>query len=236
MLVLCEETDTGAIWAADRLRQVGLAVRVVTGAALATAARWEHRVGRDGATLEVRLADGTRLSSADIGPVLNRLSFVPSAWLRRVGGPDRDYAVQEIQALYLSWLHALPGPVLNPPTPQGLCGNWRHPSAWAAFAGRAGLPAAWRQSSEHDPGHAWPPSDVLTAYVVANRVVRPPALPASLEAGCIALSRAAATPLLGIDFSPDAERAWRLAGVSVMPDLFRGGDALVDALAEAFAS
>ena len=32
-----------------------------------------------------------------------------------------------------NWLNALPGPLLNQPTPQGLCGNWRHPSAWAVL-------------------------------------------------------------------------------------------------------
>ena len=238
LLVLCEESDVGATWAAARLGEAGLAVRVVTGAALAAAERWEHRVGRGGASTKIRLAGGECLSSDEIGPVLNRLSFVPAAWMRRTGGPDRDYAVQEVQALYLSWLHALPGLVLNPPTPQGFCGNWRHPSAWAALAGRAGLPAVpYRLSSEDDPADAWQPNGAeATAFVVAGRVVRPPGLPASLEAPCLALAHQSATPLLGIDFATDTNGAWRMTGASVMPDLFRGGDALIGAFAEVFAA
>ena len=156
VLVLCEESDLAALWAASRLQARGLTVEIVTGADLAAAERWEHRVGRSGVTLDLTLAGGRRLSSAEVKGGLNRLFFLPSAWLQRIGGPDRDYAIQEMHALYLSWLHALPGPLLNRPTPQGLCGNWRHPSAWAALAARAGLPVApYRQSSDDDPAELW---------------------------------------------------------------------------------
>jgi len=41
--------------------------------------------------------------------VLNRLSYAPANGCAQVGGEDADYAVQEFQRLFLSWLTALPG-------------------------------------------------------------------------------------------------------------------------------
>ncbi len=238
ILVLCEEADASAIWAAGRLRDAGLAVQLVSGADLASAEAWEHRIGRDGAGFAVRLADGRVICGVEVRGVLNRLSFLPAAWLRRIGGPDRDYAVQELYAFCLSWLHALAGPKLNPPMPQGLCGNHRHPSAWMALASRAGLPvAAYRLSSRDDPAASWQPrvaADGATAIVVGERVIAPPELGVSLHDGCRRLAALAGTPLLGTDFAPDGEaRAWRFAGASVMPNLIAGGEALIEALAEA---
>jgi hypothetical protein len=138
-------------------------------------------------------------------------------------------------ALYLSWLHSLGGPLLNPPAPQGLCGNWRHPSAWAALAGCAGLPvASYRQSSEDDPAAFWtvaPSPIVATSFVVGERIVADPALPRHLDQPSRRLARAAGLCLLGIDFAPGAD-GWCFVGASVMPDLSRGGEPLADALAE----
>src|SRR5271165_822836 len=133
ILALCDQADVSALWAAEALRSRGMTVQVLTDADLAAVETWDHRVGRAGADCEICLAGGARLRGSDTRGVLNRLSHIPSAWVRRYGGPDREYAIQEMHAFYLSWLHALPGPVLNPPTPQGLCGNWRHISAWTAM-------------------------------------------------------------------------------------------------------
>jgi len=239
VLVLCEESDLAALWAARCLQSRGLTVEIVTGVDLAAAERWEHRVGRSGATLDLTLAGGNRrLSSAEVKGGLNRLSFLPSAWLQRVGGPDRDYAIQELHALYLSWLHALPGPLLNRPTPQGLCGNWRHPSAWVALAARAGLPVSpYRQSSDDDPAELWQPAKLppaATVFVVGERVIPPAGAPADLHEACRRLACAAGASLLGIDFAPSRDAGWEFSGASVMPDLVRGGEPLADALAEAF--
>jgi hypothetical protein len=240
VLVLCEEADPVAAWAAGHLRRRGVNVDMLTGADLATAGPMEHRVGRSGVAFELKLPGDRRLSGHGVRGVLNRLAYIPSACLRRIGGPDRDYAVQEIYALYLSWLHALPGPLLNPPAPQGLCGNWRHPSAWVALALRAGLPAApYRQSSNDDPvaiqQFAAVPAPA-TVFVVSGRVVAHPAVPRQFDAACRRLARAAGVNLLGIDFAPCPVGGWRFAGASVMPDLIRGGEPMANALAEVFAA
>ena len=151
----------------------------------------------------------------------------------------RDYAIQEMYAFYLSWLYALPGRKLNPPTPQGLCGNPRHPSAWAALAARVGLPArSVRQTSEDAPDLFWRtqrPHAAVTLQVVGARIVGPASLVRSHAEACLLLSKAAGAPLLGVDFMPDSDGVWRMTGASIMPDLPGGGDELADALAEAFA-
>lgn len=240
ILVICEESDGGALWAANRLCCQGLAVAIITGADLATAERWVHRVGQAGAVFELDLADGRHLSGREIRGVLNRLSYLPADWIQRVGGVDRDYAIQEMYAFYLSWLHSLPGPLLNPPTPQGLCGNWRHPSVWVALAGRAGLVTpTYRQSSDDDPDAFWNPAMVpapTTVFVVAEQVIAPPMLPEQLQNPCLRLAKTAGTTLLGIDFTLNTAGEWCFVGASMMPDLFRGGEPLIAALAEAFAA
>lgn len=238
LLVLCDENDVSALWAAEALRERGLSPTVLTGADLAAAKRWEHRVGAGTAACEILFGDGAVLRGRDVHALLNRLPTVPWAWQRRVGGADRDYAIQEMYAFYLSWLHGLPGRKLNPPTPQGLCGNPRHPSVWAALAARAGLSARpFRQTSEDDPELHWRATapSAATLHVVGARVVGPESLAQSQGDACLRLSAAAGAPLLGVDFVADPDGAWRMAGVSIMPDLCRNGPELADALAEELA-
>jgi len=238
IFVLCNEIDASALWAAEALRRRGHALRVVTDRELADADSWNHRLGRAGVDCEIRLAGRDVLRVSDMRGVLNRLSNVPAAWLGRYGGPDRDYAVQEMHAFYLSWLNALPGPVLNPPTPQGLSGNWRHLSAWTALAVRAGLPVqAFRQTSAGDPAAAWQPGAAPAClYVAGDRVVGRDDLVDAHRAACLRLSHAAGVRLLGIDFAPDVAGRWRMTGASVMPELIGGGEPLVSALEEALVS
>ena len=235
ILVLCHEADTSALWAADALKARKLAPMVLTGEDLAGVERWKHRVGAAAPDCEFSLSGGRRFVGRETRGVLNRLNCVPWAWQRRVGGPDRDYALQEMYAFYLSWLHALPGRKLNPPTPQGLCGNWRHPSVWAAMAARVGLPVQpFRQTSDDDPALPWRTtgaSPTSTLHVIGAHVVGPATLVQSYREACLRLAAAAGAPLLGVDFSLDFAGVWRLTNVSIMPDLALGGEALADALA-----
>jgi hypothetical protein len=235
ILVLCETFDSAAFWAADSLRSRGADVSIVTTSDLEGAIRWEHRVGRSGAaTIDVELMDGRRVGSREPMGVLNRLSFVPTARLNAIAGTDCSYAIQEMNAFFLSWLNALPGPVLNRPKPQGLGGNWRHPSAWAVLAGRAGLLSApYSQSCESDPDVAWlqsRPPEATTVFVIGRQAVVARGLPARVEEACVRLAQAASEDLLGIDFLHGC-----FIGASPRPDLQLGGDKLVDVLADALA-
>jgi hypothetical protein len=235
ILVLCETFDSAAFWAAESLRSRGADVSVVTTSDLEGALRWEHHVGRSGAaTIDVQLADGRRFGSREPMGVLNRLAFVPTARLNAIAGTDRSYAIQEMNAFFLSWLHALPGPVLNRPKPQGLGGSWRHPSGWAVLAGRAGLLSArYTQTCESDPDLAWlqsRPPEATTAFVIGTQMVVARGLPATVEEACVRLAQAASEDLLGIDFLNGY-----FIGASPRPDLQLGGDKLVDVLADALA-
>jgi hypothetical protein len=238
-MVLCEVTDLAALWAANRLRARDIPVDIVTAAVLGSALRWEHRLSSDGeASVTIDLGDGRTVSNASAGGVLNRLSFVPTERLDRVGGADRDYAVQEMNALFLSWLNTLPGPVVNRATPQGLGGAWRHRSSWIAMAGAAGLPTApYRQSSADDPAEQWSPRPpaAVTVFAVGERVVAPPGTAQALQDGCLRLAKAANEVLLGVDFAAGADGQLALVDASAVPDLTRGGEELIDALREVLA-
>jgi hypothetical protein len=236
VMILCEIGDGAALWAAGRLQERGIAVDLVTGAALGAARRWEHRIAGTDVRTAITLPDGRVLDSADARPILNRLSYIPTERLRAVAGADYGYAMQELYALYLSWLAGWPGRVINRPVPQGLCGNFRHPSEWATLAARAGLSTTpWKQGSGDAPDQAWMPRPAeLVVHICGEEVVAPIALPDALQQGCRALAALAQCDLLGADFVRDGD-AWHFAGATPLPDLIRGGDALADALAKAFA-
>jgi hypothetical protein len=142
-------------------------------------------------------------------------------------------------AFFLSWIHSLPRPLLNPPVPQGLCGNWRHPSNWVYLASQAGLPArTYQQSNDDNPDALWkfaPDTAAATVFVVGNQVIMPPVLPSQLSDGCLSLADASGTPLLGIDFTFHDHEGWQFNGASVMPDLIQGGEPLLDAMIEVLA-
>jgi len=212
---------------------------VLTGHDLAAVRGWRHAIDAGGCvSLTLELEDGRALRGADVTGALNRLSSVPWSWLGRIGGPDTQYAAQEMHAFYLSWLHALPGPMLNRPTPQGLCGNNRHPSAWAALAAKAGAPIRpYWQSDEDDPAEHWRSSygpSTRTLLVVAGRTIGPGDLAEAYGAACARLAQASGCALLGVDFTM-TDDGWRMVGASPSPYLADGGDALADALAEALA-
>ena len=236
ILVFCDTFDLPALWAAGRLTARGIAVDVVTAQVLESALQWRHTIAADGdAHVAIELADGRRISSDSPAAVLNRLSQVPRTRVDHVGGDDRDYAAQEMGALFLSWLEAMPGPLVNRPTPQGLSGRWRHPSQWAVLAARAGLAVApYRQSHETDPDRAWlsdPRPDAVAVFAVSETAIAPAAIPEPVRQGCLRLAQEAGEALLGIDLVPGRDGAWLMVGASPNPDLMRGGEPLIDALA-----
>src|SRR6476619_5535074 len=138
-LVLCMPDDLAALWVALGLYARGLqTLQVVPAEALASNQRLEHRLVDGRASVKITLADGRVIDRATVRGTLSLLQLVPGAHLL-TNSKDRQYAEQELYALYLSWLHSLPGEMLNRPTPLGLCGEWRHPSEWVWLANQAGL-------------------------------------------------------------------------------------------------
>ena len=238
-LVLCEMQDLPAQWAYRGLMARGVEpIELLTSTILARAISWEHTLGAEEARTTITLADGRRVSSTTIRGTLNRLVTAPSAFLPLALPSERAYASQELSAFYLSWLHALPGPVLNRPTPRGLSGAWRRLSEWASLAARAGLPVSSYSVTDHDDtgtlpfqsSLAPPGMPVRTVLLVADRVVDS-AVPAAIAEGCQRLGRLADTSLLGIDFAESTVGYWTFVGATPLPDLRKGGEALLDMLA-----
>jgi hypothetical protein len=238
-LVLCTSNDVAALWAYQGLKAGGLApLELVRAEVLAYSVHWEHRLGADGVHVAITLADGRRIRSDTLRGVLNRLSWAPPEHLVMAHPGDRDYATQELTAFYLSWLYALPGPVLNQPTPQGLSGQWRHVSEWVWLASKAGLPTPEYRQSSHDyldemgvERRLVPTSTpVNTVLVVAEHVVGAPAPPDILK-GCQRLAELSRTELLGVEFAAGSAGPWTFTGATPWPDLRLGGQALLDVLA-----
>jgi hypothetical protein len=237
-LVLSQAGDESARWAEAGLRARGLAPLELVLAGQLVAARWAHRVGAGAASVEAELPDGRRICGEAVRGVLNRLYTPPDDLLPLVAPDDRDYARQELMAFYMSWLYALPGPMLGRPSPQGLSGAWRHVSEWRWFAARAGLPTEpYRLTSRDlgadgygDPaGHA---PGARTVVVVAGRAVGRDVPEAVLE-GSVRLAALAETDLLGVEVAPSPMGTLSFAGASPLPDLRLGGEELLDVLAHA---
>jgi hypothetical protein len=238
-LAFCDSIDQAALWAVEGLRARGLApLAWVSPEELARSRSWEHRVNRTGADIAITLADGSRVEGQAVRGVLNRLVTVPYEPLRRIEPEDREYASQELTAFFLSWLHALPGPVLNRATPQGLSGAWRHRSEWVWLAAQAGLPTPRHRQSSSPGGElrdaeGTVPAGAVATVLVTGRHVFAENVSLSILSGCRRLARLTGTPLLGIDFTADAGGAWTFSGATPHPDLRLGGNALLDTLASA---
>lgn len=238
-LVLCEPGDLGALWAYQGLQARGFEpLELLAPQMLVSSRHWEHGLGRRGASISIELPGGKTLDGARVRGVLNRIAWLPPSLFRQAAPDDRAYATQEMTALFMSWLSALPGPVLNRPVSQGLCGSWRHPSEWAVLAARAGLAAfPYRQSSrvEAPVGGRLAPvrGSVRTVFVVNDRFVGPP-LPPELTEACLRFAALAGLGLAGLEFAAGPAGPWTFLGASPQPDLRLGGPPLLDALAAAF--
>lgn len=241
IVVLCHGSDASAQWASTRLRaHTRGRVELVYIETLGAATSWRHEIAGGVARTEVQLADGRRLRSGDVDAVLNRMLQPPIAVLPYAVAGDEEYARNELTAFAASWIRALARRVVNPPTPQGLCGRWRAPLHWRALASDVGLPVApLRFDSRRPPplgyhANGEPSTEVLAVdgEPLAER------MPPPVRDAARRFARAAETPLLGLRFSgtDPARDGWRLLDASPYPDLTSAGEAGVDALAAALAA
>jgi hypothetical protein len=230
-LVLAEEGDAAARWAADRLRRRGLApLDLLTPRDLSTGTRSEHRLRAGAATLALTLADGRTIDSEGLRGVLNRVSTVPRQRLAAARPADADYAREEWSALVLSWLACLPA-VINPPHPLGLSGHWRHDAEWVMLAARAGLPVAPYTWSSHTAALPLQPRPGDHPVVVLDgRTFSTVDLDAETAGACGRLGTLAGLRLLGCWLRPRPTGRPALAAVTLLPDLRIGGDPLLAAL------
>jgi hypothetical protein len=236
-LVLCHSADEAGAWAHERLSaRLPGPVELVTAEELGRATGWEHRLDASGVVARVELEDGRRIDAARVRGTLNRLEWI---WFDRVSEAvpgDRGYAGQELHALVTSWLAALPGPVLNAASPQGLAGALRRRSEWMALAARAGLdtrPLRLASGGEAVEEEAAAPGSGDRVVVVGESVLGPPDAPDAVVDGCTELARASGCALLAVDFDRDDRRGWLFRAAEPTFDLRAGGEPLVEALAAA---
>jgi hypothetical protein len=236
-LVLGDASDISALWVHQELRARGVApLELITADALSMADYWEHRIAGERASIRFRV-DKLDIAGEQLRGVVNRLYTVPIPHWRSAEQRDRDYVQQEMIALFLSWLHALPCPVINRPTPQGLSGQWRAESEWVLLAYKAGLPVASYRQSAHDridemkgEKRLVPRGMLVHTVIVVGDTVAGAAIPQPLAAACRRLALLAGTELLGIDFVAGDGDSLTFAGASPMPYLMPGGPALIQGL------
>lgn len=235
-LVLCHPGDQAALWAYHLLKRRGLMpIELVSADALAYSGRIVHRLGTEGVDGALTLQDGREIALPSIRGALNRISAIPARHLERASPSDHAYAVEECRALWLSFLHALPGRVLNRPTARGLMGCAPCGAEWAALAARAGLPVeAFVQTSWADPGpasgHGFPTGHDLRQVIVVAGALCGSSIPEALADACRRLAALAGSELLGITLGRGAAGAWLFLAATPLPDLRQGGASLIAAL------
>jgi hypothetical protein len=238
-LVISNSGDSSALWAWAGLQKRGLTpIELITTESLMTSLRWVHCLGEEGVSTRFQLMDGRHFDADEVQGTLNRMLYVPVENLLLIQPADRPYVAQELTSLFLSWLYSMPGPMVNRPTPQGLCGHWRHISEWVCLAARAGLPTLSYRQSANDTNLGLnsltslsPPGWPIQSAILFNGSVFGAAFPLDIQAGCLRLLQAAGTELLGIEFARMPSGKWVFTGANVYPDLRLGGEALLDVLA-----
>ena len=236
-LVLCDDLDAPARWVYDELRARSVSAAFVPASALARAVRYVHRVGPDGASAEVVLADGRRISTTEVQGTLNRmLGLWPSAAF--AASPDNDYAVQEVLSMYVSLLQSLRAPILNPPTAQGLSGRMRYTPDWLVLAARSGFATTRYTVSTregftppiHQPVALGAAMSRHNVIVAAGRVFGDPLSAPASTAAC-RLARLAGLQLLGLQLVTHSDGKTWFEAADLYPDLRTGGAGLIDHLA-----
>ncbi len=234
-LALCSTLDIPGQWAYQGLAACGIDIRLVTAEMLESATQWEHRVDSRTDSISFALPNGQVIHGADNQGVLNRLMTPSQNLMGRVVPADRDYALQEMSAFYLSWLNSLHCPMVNRPTPQGLAGRWFHLSELSLFAHQAGLAALpYRQTGNVAPEAGYQPSPDLqrtTQVIVLDNEIFGANVPSAVGDGCRNLARLMQTRLLGIDFTSTPQTPWTFCFASPVPDLQLGGIRLIESLA-----
>ena len=238
-LVLCSLNDAAAVWAYQGLSRCGLwPVHLIAVESLGYCPRWHHRLSATGDSTSFTLPDGRVIESQSVRGTVNRILAPATIQMTATVPEDRGYAAQEMFSFYVSWLKTLPEPILNVPTPQGLCGRWRHLSEWIGLAAQAGLQTPrYRMSSQDASGAgqhtAIPAGQMVKTAVVLRDAVFGMDLPSDVAASGVRLAELAGVETLGIDFyhdNHDKKSQWTFASATPMPDFRLGGGPLIEKL------
>lgn len=220
------------MWAYQGLKVRGLhPVEIVWAESLVYSTSIEHRITSNSAATQIKVADGRVINSASVRGSLNRLYQLPSEHLRAADSTDRQYAEQELYALFLSWLYALPGKMFNRPAPQGLSGAWLHQSKLTWFASQAGLSTEiYRQGSQPNLDDSFVTKTFGQTLIVSGENCFGAVAPENVRKSCVRLAQMCGVEMLGVDFRINSSGEWIFQRATPLPDLRIGGDALLDAL------
>jgi len=236
--VFCRSDDLPALWAYRGLKLRGLAsLEIFTPEALVYNRRLEHRLLAGETVTQIELADGRLLNGARVQGVLNRINGLPVEHFRQAAPEDQAYARQEQQAIFLSWIYALPGVVINRPGPRGLGGEVRSPAEWCWLATQAGLPVLPFSQNDKQPME-FSPGDATFQWVVLDGEVygaSPQWCQADLRTIIKRLAELSGLRLFGLAFSTSLAGEPRFMSATTLPDLRLGGEGLLDALNAVFA-
>jgi hypothetical protein len=124
ILIIAEPTDKAALWLGAALTGfTNTRVQIITPSQLSYAPAVSHWLTTSEVDLSFKLANGTNLQAQQVVGVINRMIVLPLAHLQRAQLREFTYAQGELYAFALGWLSTLTCPVLNPPTPEALCGS-----------------------------------------------------------------------------------------------------------------
>ena len=235
-LVFCSLNDAAAVWAYQGLCRSGLSpVHLIAVESLSYCSSWNHRLKATGDSTSFTLPDGRVIESQSVRGTVNRVLAPATIQLTAAVPEDRGYAAQEMFSFYVSWLKTLPTPILNAPTPQGLCGRWRHLSEWIWLATQAGLQTPRFRMSSRDASGAgqhtpMPAGQTVKTAVVVRDAVFGMDLPSAVTASCVRLAELAELETLGIDFYYGENGEWTFASATPMPDFRLGSWPLIEKL------
>ena len=247
LLVIVSLDDRDALWFAQQAMAAGVDCTVLTTEALSFARRRSHRVSDAGISTSIEVSAGLCIDDWRLSGVLNRSLGAPDRAWQRAAPAERDYASAELHAFMVSWLAGLRCPVRNRPTPQCLAGPAPHPFVATAAAARAGLlcPPLTTTTAEAPLGDI----QLVAARLAAGAGSRPVSVPCVDGSPVVAgvpddvatgIARflalvGAAEAVVGIDFLV-AGGKWWFAGMTPLPSLRDGGQAMVERLLATFAS
>lgn len=201
-------------------RNARRAVRLVTPRDLSRAG-WRYEV-RGGVPSAQAVVEGRIVPQSRLAGVITRLGCVTAADVPHIAAGDRAYVAAEMQAFLAAWLHLVPCPILNRPTPMCLAGNAWSSHKWVQTAVRLGIPVSpieqrvdWSaRRGKHDP-------TVRRASTSDVTIVGPRAIGTAssrLVQRARMLTRAAGLEFATVQFSTMYDDAIFL-GVSLWPDL-----------------
>lgn len=237
--IFCPANDLPALWVFHGLKRRGLAaLEIYTPEALVYNRRLEHRLVGTETSTRIDLVDGRVLDSTTIQGLLNRITALPVEHFQAAVSADRQYAAQEQHAVFLSWLHGLPGVLINRPGGRSLCGDLRSPLEWGWLAGSAGLPTLTFRQNDALPGDyeegSLEKDATVQIIILDGRLFGPGAdkLPKSFYEPLTRLINLSGLRLCGMSFYRMRAGELLFASATPLPDLRLGGEAFLDALVE----